>query len=295
MLSNNYNIANTGSPNPIKYHLTSRGFFSEVNNLLNAIAFALVKRRRLIADETTFGFGDYRWLDFFTTKLPTLQAGESVSIIPDWEICDGMSKSFHAIRRSVNRWHRLRLPFYIPRIGFFLNYFRLKREIARHFCATISKPEISFLPKEYAAFHIRKGDKVEGYDSANGKVIEGEDRPIHEYLSFLHRLAPNLKNVFVMTDDFQVIEELRNTAKTIRFETLCESNEKGYHQSKFDWLDKKGKINSLIRLLAEVDIAINSKLFLGCYKSNVSRHIALTHKYPYNCHSIDSQKRWDPL
>jgi hypothetical protein len=48
-------------------------------------------------------------------------------------------------------------------------------------------------------------------------------------------------------------------------------------------------------MVAEVEIACRSQLFVGGYQSNVSRYVALTHRCPRRCFSVNNQKRWHPL
>lgn len=50
-----YRALNDSFGNPFVFALTDRGFFSEVNNLMDAMTYGLVLWRRLIVDQTAFG------------------------------------------------------------------------------------------------------------------------------------------------------------------------------------------------------------------------------------------------
>src|SRR6516164_421004 len=75
---------NEGYGSPFVFHLSYRGFYSEVNNLLNAVIYGLGNRRRLIVDESEWCGG--RWTDFYTVSLPDAPASVVSTVPEEWVI-----------------------------------------------------------------------------------------------------------------------------------------------------------------------------------------------------------------
>lgn len=296
-MERNYISINSKNSNPFVFSLTGRGFYSEINNLLNAILYGLVTKRRLIIDQSRFAGGDLVWSDLYSSSLPLAAEDLLQNIHPDWTITGHDSPGFRHIQHSINRWHRYRRFFLSKSYGFHISVFAAQRYLASQLCQpSVFIERRNSFNEPYAAIHVRRGDKVDGYKSSKGyQIIEGENIPLCDYLSVIRNKLPVLKRLFVMADDYGVINELRSMVSDLEIVTLCQDTEQGYKQNDFALLDKSTKILSIRRLISEVDIASNSQVFVGCYKSNVSRYIALTHRKPNRCFSIDSQKHWSSL
>ena len=306
---NQYLTLNSGFGSPIVYKLTRRGFYSEINNLLNAVFYGLVTGRRLIADESDFQ--GLRWSDFFTAQLPGLQRSDFFAehlpssaaptlrtIDPEWIIDGGRSRHFSTMRKFVMRLHDWHLPLWIPSMSLFGSVFRVKRELA----AMLTKPLLvtSFpdgLTHPYAAFHVRRGDKIKGrWSKSKGKrgMVEGEDVPLSAYVELLDRKAPEIKSIFLMTDDYSAADELRSVKSGRALFTFAMPGEQGYEQPEFDAQSREYKVQSCLRLINETQIAAASSIFIGGFKSNVARFVTLIHAHPEVCFSIDGQRRWTP-
>jgi hypothetical protein len=286
---------NARRSHPFLFSLTSRGFYSEINALLNAILFGLATRRRLCVDESVFSGGHLRWSDLYRSDLPWASGDPEEVADPRWRSTGVESTGFWTVHRLVGRWHRYRRFFLSRSFGFQSNVFQAKRHLARQFCqALMPHAEPASLASPYAAIHVRRGDKVKGYLLGKTLRIEGEDVPLTDYLAILRHRAPQLKNLFVMTDDHQVLDDLRALDPGLTVSSLCQPLEQGYEQTDFDAMEGLAKTIAVRRLVTEVDIACRSQLFIGCYKSNVSRYIALAHDHPRHCHSADALRRWHP-
>lgn len=283
--------------NPFVFSLTSRGFYSEINNLLNAILFGLITKRRLYVDQSSFAGGDLKWADLYQSDLPWVTKDIQDLVDPRWIIEGVEGTGFWDISSFINERHRNRIFFLLRSYGFYGGIFAAKRHLAHQFCQPVvplNWPESLQLP--YAAIHVRRGDKIKGYISPRSGelIIDGDQVILDEYLSILRRRSPHLKSLFVMTDDYQVIDELQTIDPNLNIFTFCEKEEQGYTQDEFNGLGSQSKTMAIRKLISEVDIACNSQIFVGCYKSNVSRYVALAHKYPKQCYSADAQKKWDP-
>ena len=293
----NYTQVNSGYGDPFLYSLTKRGFYSEINNLLNVVLYGLVSRRKLIIDQSHFAGGDLVWSDLYKSDLPLLEVDSYKSIHPAWIITGHSSPGFKEIGSSVRRWHRYKRFFFLKPYGFHKNVFAAKRYLARSLCQPLRPAKETYtLSGDYAAIHIRRGDKVNGYISSSGNmIVEGDDCPLGDYLACIRNTSPSVKLIFVMTDQYEVVQSLRSMAPELEIFTLCQNREKGYVQSEFNLLKKQEKVLAIKRMILEVEIASNSQIFFGCYKSNVSRFVTLVHKNPSRCFSVDSQKRWNPM
>jgi hypothetical protein len=276
------------------FKLTRRGFYSEVNNLLNAVTYSLATRRRLIVDETDFE--GLRWTEFFSACLPSAPASVIQTVAPEWVIEGGGARHFWTISTWAAQRHRDRLPVSLPTLGIFGHLFSVKRSLAAVLTAPRHKAMLpEGLVPPFAAFHIRRGDKVNGYLVGDELVIEGDNVPSSAYVDMLERKAPNVRSIFVMADDHRSVDELRAVAGSRRVFTLCSPSEQGYKQSDFSANTLQNKADCLQRLLQETQIAASSAVFIGGFKSNVARFVPLWHRDPRMCFSIDGQRQWSPI
>jgi hypothetical protein len=113
------------------------------------------------------------------------------------------------------------------------------------------------LPKEYVGLHIRGGDKI----------TESRLYSPDEYMELVMRNT-GMKDIFVLTDDFQFIQELRAKYRGYNFITTCRESESGYDFKAFQRLDKAEQYGEYAKLLASMDVIRNSSLAFGSYKTN---------------------------
>jgi hypothetical protein len=79
---------------------------------------------------------------------------------------------------------------------------------------------------------------------------------------------------FVATDDYTVIEELREKFTTWSIYTLTANNERGYSQDAQARKSKPQVRSEMIRLFAETEILAKAEIFFGTFSSNVSLYMA---------------------
>lgn len=296
-MNNDYITVNSSFENPFLFSLTGRGLYSEVNNLLNAILYGLVTKRRLIVDDSRFSNGNIAWNDLYTSQLPSEIEAPSSEVANEWRIVDNKSAGFKAIRKCILEWHNSGRILDLHPLGIVGNVFAAKRSLALRFCRPLTPIDTASAPNlPYAALHIRRGDKIDGYLTRTGKfIVEGDDISPSSYLTAIHQTTPHIKSVFVITDDYATIKALSILAPDLMFWTFCREPEKGYDNQEFMLLDRASKLDRLQSLTKSVEIAAKAATFIGCYRSNASRFIALTHNDPKSCQSIDSQRLWQPL
>lgn len=108
------------------------------------------------------------------------------------------------------------------------------------------------LPNDYIACQIRGGDKFIEYDLLS----------IDVYLSKIKEIS-SLKDVFVLTDDYRIIEQLRSKAPDYNWYTLCGESERGYFNSTFSKIDSELKKKQMISLFTSFDLLCRASFFVG--------------------------------
>jgi len=120
------------------------------------------------------------------------------------------------------------------------------------------------LPREYVGIHIRRGDKI----------METESTGINVYMNKLQSIT-DCKDVFVMTDDYSVIESITTQYPSYTFYYLAKINEKGYIHSEFCKMPDSKKRDGIIHLLSEMEILSHAQKCIGTYSSNPGLFLAL--------------------
>lgn len=131
------------------------------------------------------------------------------------------------------------------------------------------------LPEEYLGLHVRRGDKA----------IEYAHQGVEQYIGKLKKYS-DCKSVFISTDDYSVVEELREKYPDYTFYTLCRPDERGYVQKEFDKLSVQEKENAQYNLWACIEILANAGHFVGTYSSNLGMFLGMRMS-PDRCHGID--------
>lgn len=120
------------------------------------------------------------------------------------------------------------------------------------------------LPMHYVGFHIRGGDKF----------VEARLQDVDVYIQKMCGLS-SLREAFVLTDDYRVIELLERTYPDWTFYTLCAPEERGYFHQKFKKQSKEIIRAQHLRLFASMDILASSELFVGTFSSNPGMYLGM--------------------
>ena len=150
--------------------------------------------------------------------------------------------------------------FHIPELGIdgdYLHAFRKMTEITwklnevtgrecRHLADNLQ------LPQEYVGCQIRGGDKV----------TETNLLPAEYYIRLIKQKT-DLRDVFVLTDDYRIFRQVQSLAPDIRWYTLCDSGEKGYVNSAFTQTTKELKQKQMTRFLSSIQVLMNASIFTG--------------------------------
>lgn len=120
------------------------------------------------------------------------------------------------------------------------------------------------LPSQYIGFQIRGGDKF----------VEHELEHCATYIRKAEKLS-HIKDAFVSTDDYTVIETLQLDFPDWRFYTLTEPTERGYFHSDFQNCKKENKRKSMVKLFASMEILKCSNLVVGTFSSNLGMFLGM--------------------
>lgn len=269
------------------------GFFSEYNNMILAMLYCLTHKIQftLYSEDANFGY-QYGWTDYF------------------FPFCDETNDDFHKkynfrnydfIQERLGIKDKLKIKAYkvfnginflsqdlwlllrdrknekniynIPEIGI-INC-SLKDACRELISLTwqyneITAPEIKNkirllnLPEDYIGFHIRRGDKH----------IEQDLVETSSYLNRAENIS-NIKNTFILTDDFRVISEIRNKYKEWTIFTFCKESEQGYDHAKFKKENKSIIKEAHLNLFASLDVLNNSTFFVGTFGSNPGMYLGM--------------------
>ena len=290
----------------VRYRLSNRGFFSEFNILAYAYADALAAGRQLYVDERKSGIP---WRALFSVFPPGAEALDPsrhaavITLSPK-----GDDAAWRAMRRSVRDACVEKRLVSAPALGFEGPFDELVFAAA----AALFRPTDDLLAEAgqalsdlglgrgpFCAVQIRRGDKTEGYLNGRGKlVIETTEAPFAVYAECLQRLAPGVRDVLVLTDDYRAVEEARASHPGYRLATLCDPGERGYHHAEHLAQPPEQRLADLRRLIVSVVLARASAAFVGTFWSNLSTAICMLHADRRRCASIDAAQEWplyDPL
>lgn len=113
------------------------------------------------------------------------------------------------------------------------------------------------LPDKYIGFHIRGGDKF----------VEHQFEQCATYIQKAEQYS-SLRDAFVLTDDYTIIETLRQDFPDWHFYTFTDSSESGYFHSDFQKKEGVDKKKDMIKLFAAMEILKKSEVFVGTFSSN---------------------------
>ena len=276
----------------------SGGFFSEYSGMILAMLYCLTHQTRFILHSYKGNFAREKgWEDFFLPFCTIIQDKPDVYVHTytnfrpfglhgKIQMQDGVWK-WQLKKRVLNvlaRGYNLFYPrtyltqdlwdqfFYsqphydIPELGINGNIVQACHRLAQmtwHFNGKTGE-EIQVLeeglklPQRYVSCHIRGGDKF----------METKLLTIDPYMERIKEQP--YKDIFVLTDDYTVIDQLATQYPTYKWYTLCEETERGYFHQNFSKSDRELKYRSLLKLLASVDIMARSQRFIGTTTSNPS-------------------------
>ena len=304
-----YKSLNESYEKVLIYHMgIDAGFFTEYTYMLHAMLYCLQHKIqfKLYSDDANFR-SDKGWTDFFLSfceevhesfhskynkhRLPSWRV---ILKNKDWKVAQWKMKcqilkffgNFYTWNSYKNRTylnHHIKFNgnshFYIPELGINGDYFsafkvmvditwRLNEETDYDVVRLMQGLN---LPDDYMGCQIRGGDKI----------IETELLSPNLYIRVLERTT-SLKNIFVLTDDYQIFKQLQAKSPKNNWYTLCEEGEGGYVNNAFSRQIGNEKRSQMIRFIASIQILMRSTVFIGSITTAPSLFL-LKLFYPNHC------------
>lgn len=263
------------------FFLTHRGFYAEVIGLINAKIHCQKEGTRLLVNTDRFIYGDiHRYLDCddFDFGEPT-SANPKISLPWSTPVPEHTS-NYETMLQSPKTWDEV-------------------RPIAVKMFSKVAPSQMP-LPEVYDAVHIRRGDKTFDWHTKQSGFFEVKE--------FLSHLDDDDVPLYVMTDDYTVVQEVRAlTKKPVLFKV--QENDRGwfsYHfmgttydkkahddrYARFADEDSAARHVSTLLLLEETWICTRARKFVGTFSSNVGKFIKTVHPNPDACVSLDDEWNW---
>lgn len=292
-----YIALNSSFNEKLIYPLTDRGLGSELNNLLLTAVYCLVNKKQLVLYDSNWNSG--RFVDYFE---PFCERFKGIVEIPNYIFGDGGKKrriykkihyylypSYQLLDSSV--WKEIRNPklqsqkIKIPELAFNGSSFDLLYILEKYLLQYNTKTK-KIIHKEvnkrnwntFSGIHVRRGDKL---------IREAGLFIVKCYLEKGNEKGFDMHDLFVASDNFQVLEELENYNSYIEYISYCEPSDNGHHQKSFNNQTMSNIESQVLRLLIEIEILSLTKCFVGTFSSNIGRLVHLK-RNTLNSYSLDS-------
>lgn len=261
---------------------SENGFYSEFNNMVFGMIYCLKYKYQFILYSNDSKFKLHKgWEDFFKPFCKTVNSSFhkkfnkrmvapriKIKHYPKWYTYKLFNKNTYLTYDLFNSFYNAEFEkesFDIPELGLKGNLRNVSREIVKMIYKfnDSTKTEIQKmvldlnLPDYYCSINIRRGDKD----------TEFKFLSTNTYIEKLKEFS-DLKDIFILTDDYTVIENLQKEYPGINFYTLVNKEERGYIHNDFLKLNAAKKKENLIKLFASIEIMAVSKFTIGTYTTN---------------------------
>jgi hypothetical protein len=291
---------NNSFPRRLIYHAgIDCGFSVELNYMLDAMLYCLANgyRFQLYSDDANFGTGK-GWTEYFAPFCEEVHESfhhkYNLHRPPSWRrvirnVMKTRSLSFvfwklkFLLKSLIGHWlayraygeyvwlsqdvaHNPDRHYHIPALGINGSYYEAYAMLARMIWhpqpevqqqIAVTKRYLS-LPHVYSGIQIRGGDKAQ-----EARLITGR-----QIIKALH--PQDGECIFALADNYRQLEIVRNEFPHVRILSLCQPDETGYYHQVFTRLSPQEKKESVIRLLASLDILLHSRAFVGTVTSGPS-------------------------
>ncbi|MVN22235.1 O-fucosyltransferase family protein [Mucilaginibacter arboris] len=286
----NYNKLNNSFQKTLVFRVgIQAGLYSEINHMFLAILFCLKNNIKFVLSSRDNNFSyDKGWEDYFLpfceesySKVHLKYNARSYQIkptIPNIIKTKIIRKTLGIDYLTQDIWTFIRdakfqnETFDIPQLGISGNLVSALQMVVNN--VWNFQPDIQQeingriqglnLPTEYVGVHLRSGDKV----------TEAKVSSAHEYINYIKNITP-LKNLFVFTDDYKNISELKSSFTDYRIYTFCKEGEKGFSEGAYNRLNKEAKKEMTIKVLTDSEALYKSSVFVGTMSSNVGLFIGM--------------------
>jgi hypothetical protein len=276
------------------------GFFSEINNMVLAIVYCLHHK---IEFKLNSGNANFRlqegWNDYFlpfckeenNSLLDTYNQRYKVNYKTDFGKPRRMVRKLNyalmlrmtkiksgADYLTFDLWDEIcnrkleKLHYAIPEFNINGDLQHACHQVLQHIWRFKSEVENEIqqisnslnLPENYIGFQVRRGDKIDEHSPIK----------LEQYIDKASRRT-DIRNAFILTDDYGVIKELKERYPEWNFYTLCRKSERGYTHNEFYNRERSLIYNDLVRLLANMEILRKSNFFIGTFSANPSMFLGM--------------------
>lgn len=287
-LKREYQKENGSYQKKLLFHVgVEAGLFSELNNMMIAMCYCHVHKIQflLYADDANFTggngwgalfqpfckemhsklnrYGNYRHKNHFRFKrilLPNLIFRKFIlpAFVKRIEKVDYLTQDVfpycisNEFLNSHIKWDLFNID---GKVG--KEFVKLK-DLVLNYSDTVEK-EISKmiynlnLPERYISVQIRGGDKLAEYEELYDAQF---------FLDIVKKKKINTESLFVFTDDYRNITHLKESS-SFKIYTLVKTNEQGYYNESFNRLHWKVKRKEIEKLMAMIEICLNSQMHYG--------------------------------
>lgn len=295
VLAARYRSVNSKYGKALVFHMgIDAGFFAEFKYLVHAVIYCLEHQTRLLLYSKDANFGwENGWSDYFVPfceevceayhsrcnvhslqglrELKRLNPNVSSVDLMKWKAKTFVNNKLCRLKNNIAYGHDVLstsdIPPYnvkehisIPQLdieGGYLEVFRAVASMLWRFNDETQEAVDGYvsklgLPEHYAATQIRGGDKV-------------TEIQLYKPSLFVETLIRNtaLRNVLLLTDDYSILEAVRQDYPQFRWHSLCSPAEKGYYNSSFAKSAAETKRGQMQRFLAQVDAMARADFFTG--------------------------------
>ncbi len=269
---------------------SAAGFYSEINTMLAAMLYCYAHKIQFVlyADDANFAGGN-GWKEFFLPFCP--QNHDKLNTVVNYRLIDKKADK-HILERlflkfrgkaiyltsdifyragvdcpekneEIVKWEEFGIDGYISE-----EFVKLRKVALRYnkktFEAIKEKIRSIELPKSYYSIQLRGGDKVLEFR----KPIT-----VDHVIKKIENSGIMVDNLFVFTDDYRFVKEIKSKRPDWSIYTLTDKNESGYVNKKFQRSSWDLKRKEMIKLFAMVEICLHSRIHFGCETTCVNAYI----------------------
>lgn len=264
------------------YRITSRGLFSEINNLIIAMYFCEREDYDLKVElDERDGLDGKLYFQYGFEKYFNLESNyDKDNNYTKKIICGGFGKDkndptrlnfLNILRTHIDFQTAVRIRKKLTFTPYILN--KIKAQISN-----------LKLPDNYVFMHIRRGDKLKH----ESKLIDFD-----KFISKHIEVNKSIKNIFIASDDYNSVLEakkyLQNNKLNYNIHNTINNNSNG-HNTHYRVIYKKYFTEKeFVNFMVEIEIARLSKHVYCTYTSNVGRYIALLREDLEHITSMDKE------
>jgi hypothetical protein len=261
------------------------GFGSELNQLLLAFAYSVTTKRQFLINDGHWNYGHF--IDYFN-----LPSSNNYSQFNYTFLTENNHENESIDHLQISRYGTPIDEFW--RATQQVQSIAIKRRVAHYLWKSMSNETFKFIQtyrirslSNYIGIHIRKGDKIK---------TEAHEIPLEKYVTAIERILKankTIKHIFVASDDYRVVEQLRQLKPKWNFLSLHDHNSQrkktiGHFQHDFNRLSKEQKLNETRLLMCELQILMDSQYVVCGMSSNICRLVQiLRHQDPSTVISLD--------